>query len=88
MVVATAGESMTCDAIFMKNLNKETRGVLNGTYSFVGQTGILVFSIIAGWMFDNVGYKSPFVATGCLDFGFTVVFVTFLLAQKNSDNDD
>lgn len=79
MVVATVGEQITCDAIFMKNLNKETRGILNGAYSFAGQLGILVFSIVAGWMFDKMGHKSPFIATGLLDFGFTILFVAFLL---------
>lgn len=36
MVVFTIAESVCCDSIFMKNLNKETRGVLNGVFSFAG----------------------------------------------------
>jgi MFS family permease len=84
MVIATIGESITCDAIFMKNLNKETRGVLSGAYSFVGQVGTLIFSLLGGWMFDNpaLGRKSPFVATGVLDLVFTIIFVAFVLRQK------
>ena len=66
----------------MKNLNKETRGILSGAYSFVGQIGILLFSLVGGWMFDNLGSKSPFVAIGALDFGFTFVFCAFLLGQR------
>ena len=36
MVVVTVTESVCCDSIFMKNLNKETRGILSGAYSFAG----------------------------------------------------
>lgn len=36
MVIATIAEQISCDSIFMKNLNKETRGILSGAYSFVG----------------------------------------------------
>ena len=78
MVVATVTESVCCDSIFMKNLNKETRGILNGAYSFAGQIGILVFSLVGGWMFDNMGPKSPFIAIGFLDLGFTIVFCLFI----------
>ena len=81
MVVSTVTESVCCDAIFMKNLSKETRGILNGVYSFAGQVGILIFSLVGGWMFDNLGAKSPFVATGCLDFTFTFVFCAFIFGQ-------
>ena len=79
MVVATITEQVSCDSIFMKNLNKETRGILSGAYSFVGQIGVLLFSLAGGWMFDNLGQKSPFVAIGALDLGFTFVFCAFLL---------
>jgi len=82
MVVATIAEQISCDSIFMKNLNKETRGILSGAYSFVGQIGILIFSLVGGWMFDNLGSKSPFVAIGFLDFGFTFVFCSFMLGQR------
>ena len=68
----------------MKNLNKETRGILSGAYSFVGQVGTLLFSLIGGWMFDNLGSKSPFVAIGILDFGFTIVFCAFMLGQRGA----
>lgn len=79
MVITTIAEQISCDSIFMKNLNKETRGILSGAYSFVGQIGILFFSLVGGWMFDNLGSKSPFVAIGCLDLGFAVVFFAFML---------
>lgn len=88
MVVATIAEQISCDSIFMKNLNKETRGILSGSYSFVGQVGILLFSLIGGWMFDNLGPRSPFVAIGFLDFGFTIVFCAFMLGQRGAEDSE
>lgn len=88
MVIATIAEQMTCDSIFMKNLNKETRGILSGAYSFVGQIGILLFSLVGGWMFDNLGAKSPFVAIGFLDFAFVFVFCSFMLGQRVAQGAD
>lgn len=88
MVVATIAEQICCDSIFMKNLNKETRGILSGAYSFVGQVGTLFFSLIGGWMFDNLGSKSPFVAIGFLDFGFTIVFCAFMLGQRGAQESE
>ena len=48
MVVATIAEQISCDSIFMKNLNKETRGILSVDYSLIGQIGILIFSLVGG----------------------------------------
>lgn len=36
MIIATIVENISVDAIFNKNLPKETRGLLNGTYSMAG----------------------------------------------------
>lgn len=82
MVVATITESVCCDSIFMKNLNKETRGIFNGLFSFAGQIGILIFSLAGGWMFDNLGGKTPFVTIGILDIVFVIIFLSFILMQK------
>jgi len=75
MIVATILESNAIDSIFTKNLVKETRGLLCGLYMFVGNIGILLFSLTSGWMYDNIGPKSPFVFIGVLDFLFAIVSI-------------
>ena len=55
---------------------KETRGLLNGIYSFAGQFGTLIYSLIAGYLFDNFGSKFPFYLVGTLDFIFAIVVAT------------
>jgi Major Facilitator Superfamily. len=76
LVLASVAETITCDTIFYKPLAKETRGILCGAYSLMGQFGVLVFSLIAGWLYDTYGPKSPFVFLGYLDFTF-VLIVTY-----------
>jgi len=61
--------------MFAKNLAKGTRGLLNGVYSFMGLLGILVYSLIAGWSFDNLGPASPFVIIGFLDLSFAIILI-------------
>ena len=76
MIIASLFENISIDAIFNKSLPKETRGILNGAYSFAGQLGILIFSVSAGWLFDHTGSKSPFYLVGILDFLFSLyVFI-------------
>ena len=67
MIIATILENISVDTIFTKNLPKETRGVLNGVYSFAGQVGILIYSAAAGYLFDELGPKTPFYLVGALD---------------------
>lgn len=77
MIITTILENISVDTIFNKNLPKETRGVLNGVYSFAGQVGILFYSKLAGWLFDELGPKTPFYLIGLLDlFMCLAVIVT------------
>ena len=90
MVVGTIVNNICTDSIFYKNLPKETRGILNGAYSFAGQLGILAYSIAAGYLFDILP-KSPFILLGALDLAFVFIYMIFILVQsskkkKNSIN--
>ena len=73
MIIATIVENISVDTVFAKNLPKETRGLLNGIYSFAGQVGLLAFSVAGGWLFDNLGSKSPFYLIGILDFAYALL---------------
>ena len=75
MIIGTIIENISIDSIFNKNLPKETRGLLNGVYSFAGQCGILIYSYLAGIMFDKIGPKAPFMLIGILDLAFAVFVI-------------
>ena len=86
MIVGTIIENISIDTIFAKNLPKETRGILNGVYSFSGQVGILIYSFVSGWLFDTYGPKSPFVLVGFLDvlFAFSVIIASSFFGLFNA----
>lgn len=75
MILGTIIEMISIDSIFNKNLPKETRGVLTGACSFCGQLGILVYSMISGWIFDHVGPSSPFYLVGVIDILFALLVI-------------
>ena len=85
MVVGTIVNNICTDSIFYKNLPKETRGILNGAYSFSGQLGILLYSIAAGYIFDILS-KSPFILLGALDLAFIFIYIIFCLIQSKKKN--
>ena len=73
MIVGTIVENLSIESLYLKNLPKETRGVLCGAMSFVGQFGILFYSLVGGYIFDHIGPKSPFAFLGILDFIFVLI---------------
>ena len=85
MIIATIIENISVDSIFNKNLPKESRGALNGLFSFAGQSGILFYSIIGGWMFDKIGRFSPFVVIGICDFSFAILCLIHGLKTETTE---
>jgi hypothetical protein len=55
IILATNLENITVDGYFMRHLPKEVRGTMNSGYNFFGAFGILVFSKVAGQLYDEVG---------------------------------
>ena len=85
IIIASIIEMISVDSIFAKALPKETRGILNGAYSFAGQLGILLYSMGAGYVFDNIGPNSPFVLVGIADFSFAMLCFAVGLKNKSSE---
>jgi predicted MFS family arabinose efflux permease len=54
---------------------------MNGAYTLAGLIGILLYSGLGGWMFDQIGPKSPFVLIGVFDLMFAIGCVVW--ARKN-----
>ena len=80
IVVASVVETITMDTIFYKNLPQETRGVFNGLYSFSGQFGILIFSLLCGRLVA-FGQKIPFILLGISDFTYALIFTVFIFFE-------
>lgn len=68
---------MTLDGLFAKHLPKDIRGSLNGLYYLCGGIGMILFSKIAGILYDSVGPIAPFMMISLMDatFGFIVIIL-------------
>jgi MFS family permease len=50
-----------------KEASAEMRGSIIGVFNFCGAVGILILTVIGGWLFDNVGPWAPFFLVGILN---------------------
>jgi hypothetical protein len=49
-------ENITIRSLFSKNLEREIRGTMNSVMFLVSSVGLLLFSKIGGYLYDNVGH--------------------------------
>ena len=70
----------------MRNAEKEIRGVVYGTAVAMGYGGQFILCLAGGWLFDNVGPKTPFYFVGILDITFAI-FVVILSCCGVIEND-
>lgn len=50
-----------------KEANEAMRGSIIGVFNFCGAVGILLLTVIGGWLFDHVGPWAPFFLVGVLN---------------------
>ena len=82
MILAASGNVATntiIGSLFMKSINKETRGTLTGVFISCSTLGIMTMSGVGGWLFENVSIYGPFVAMGVLDATLLLLVVILTL---------
>ena len=75
LVLGTTCEQICSDCVLMRNADKEIRGVIYGSAVAAGYAGQLVLCLAGGWLFDNVGPKTPFYFVGILDISFAILVI-------------
>ena len=73
IIVASAVQFISVEVLYLRSLPNDIRGVMIGLSNFFGLLGQTIFSVIAGYMFDEVGPASPFSAVAICDFGIALV---------------
>ena len=61
----------------------ELRGSAVGIFYFTGTLGVVLMSLIAGMLFDKIGYAAPFVMVGLLNLAFGVVGTLMILRRDD-----
>jgi len=75
LVLGTTCEQISTDSVLMRNADKEIRGVVYGTAVACGYVGQFILCTVGGWLFDNVGPKTPFYFVGILDITFAILCI-------------
>ena len=58
---------LAAQTIIGKEAPEDMRGSVIGVFNFCGAVGILILSVIGGWLFDKVGPWAPFFLVGLLN---------------------
>ena len=74
IIITSAMQASTIDALFLKTVPKEIRGAMVGTLNLFANIGTLLFTYYGGPAFDKVGPTTPFIIIACGDWA------VFLLA--------
>ena len=74
-ICATGVSNLLCEAFYLKMIPGDISGSMRGIFNFFGQIGTLSLTLLAGWLFDNVGPTAPFILVGILDFILVVVML-------------
>lgn len=80
LVVSSLIQYLAVEAIFLKNMNKEVRGTLNGIAFFFGTLGTTVFVYFGGVVFDKIAPWAPFMLVAAAD-AFVIVFQVIFICQ-------
>ena len=70
---------MTVESYFSKIVPSDISGTMRGVYNFFGQVGVLILTLVSGYLYDVWGPESPFVVIGSLDLALALVTITLCL---------
>ena len=82
MFVGSLFENTTLDGLFNKNMPKDIRATLNSAYNFFGNVGLLIFTKLGGYLYDNVGPSVPFLVVAACDFAFVILIIVLRMCGK------
>ena len=77
MVMMTANEMLTVDAIILRSADKEIRGTIFGLTTGLSYLGMLVTALVGGYLVDLFGAKYPFYFVGCCDTLFAIFVIIY-----------
>ena len=93
LIVFSTIQVVSLETLFMKNLPREVRGAMTILLTFFMESGALLYNIIGGPIFDDMGPSSPFVLVSIFDlaiFVFAIIlamcgYLTYGQDSKQAD---
>ena len=75
VILASTIQFIAVNSYFMRSLPNGIRGAMLGVYNFFANTGLTIFALVGGIMFDKFGPTSPFNFISMLDFAVCLLAV-------------
>ena len=82
LIVFTLLEAVSIEILFFRGLPGHIRGTMVGIMAFCGHVGLLIFTFLAGMMFDGIGRNAPFVFLAILDCCFVAIVLVMVSLGK------
>lgn len=73
IIVASAIQYISVEVLYLRSLPNDIRGVMIGLSNFFALLGQTIFSVIAGYLFDEVGAASPFTCVAICDIAIAMI---------------
>lgn len=80
-------QGVSIQVLFLRNMNPKIRGSLNGVMFLFSMTGMTVFTLVGGVIFDKVGPFAPFAFVAIFDAVVLFISIVFVMCGLISKND-
>ena len=88
MLSCTGLQSIAVESFFSKLIPSDIAGSMRGLYNFFGQLGVLLMTLVSGYLFDIWGPSSPFIIIGMLDIALALLTIVLCFMGKINPNKD
>ena len=78
VILSSTVQYICVQALLLRNLPNNIRGVMLSTFWFFGNLGTTIFALVGGIMFDKLGRSSPFTLVSITDltvFVFAIILI-------------
>ena len=59
LIIFTVIEAISIEVLLMRGMPSGIRGTMMGIVNFFGQLGMLLYTLIGGWLFDRIDQSEP-----------------------------
>lgn len=80
--IAEAAQTISAQTLFAEEVPEHIRGSAMGIFAFLGTGSVLIISLVAGYLFDAVGFQAPFVLEAALNLVAFVLAAIFMLRSN------
>ena len=82
LIIFTVIEAISIEVLLMRGMPSGIRGTMMGIVNFFGQLGMLLYTLIGGWLFDRIDKNAPFIFLAIMDTILVLLTLTLICLGK------